>query len=155
MGVGQIHTTQGRLYTVLWKGDLAILDIVSDEPKIPLSIQNVTKNIVQTSVKARELAGDSSVFVMAYDPSNKTSITKFSSVNAELRSCLIGRPVILSPKEAGIIRFDEVAPTISVAFFIAGKTKDELHELTKKALYPPSKEAKKKMFRIASHGLIV
>ncbi len=53
VGVGQITTTQGRLYTALWKGDISILKKESEEPPIPLTVQDVTKTLDQATQKAK------------------------------------------------------------------------------------------------------
>lgn len=156
VGVGQIQTTQGRLYTALWKGDLAVLEKEAEEPTIPLSVQDVTRALEEVSRKAKDLSVGFPVFVMARDLSNSVSREKYSKVLAKLKSHLAKGPKILSPQKAGLIQFKNIAPTVEVAFFpMNGKTSEELHELVKSAVYAPSKNAKKEMFRIATHGLIV
>lgn len=52
-------------------------------------------------------------------------------------------------------KFELIAPTVEVAFFPMNRaSEEELHDLIKDALYIPSKDSKKDMFRIAAHGLI-
>lgn len=156
VGVGQIHTTQGRLYTAIWKGDLSVLEKESEEPPIPLSVQDVTKTLDQTTEKAKELSIGYPVFVMARDLSNPVSREKFSKILAALKKHLHSTPNILTPKKAGLVQFESVAPTVEIAFFpVNGTSAEELHELVKNAVYVPSKNAKKEMFRISAHGIIV
>ena len=156
VGVGQIQTTQGRLYTALWKGDLAVLEKEAEEPPVPFSVQDVTKTLEEVSQKAKDLSVGFPVFVMARDLSNPVSRDKYSKVLAKLKSLLVKNPKILSPQKAGLTQFKNIAPTVEVAFFpMNGKSAEELHELVKSAVYVPSKNAKKEMFRIAAHGIIV
>ena len=156
IGVGQIHTTQGRLYTALWKGDLSILEKESEEPPVPLTVLDVTRNLEQTSQKAQELSVSFPVFVMARDLSNPVSRDKYSKVLTKLKKHMCNSPNILTPKQAGLVQFDNIAPTVEVAFFSTNVTSaEELQELVKSAVYVPLKNAKKEMFRIAKHGIIV
>ncbi len=156
VGVGQIQTTQGRLYTALWKGDLAVLEKESQEPPVPLTVQDVTKNLEQAHQKAKELSVGFPVYVMARDLSNPVSRDKYSKILTKLKKHLHNTPSILAPEKSGISKFDIIAPTVEVAFFpMNGASKEELHELIKSAVYVPSKDSKNDMFRIAAHGLIV
>jgi len=156
VGVGQIQTTQGRLYTALWKGDITVLEKESEEPVIPLSVQDVTKTLDQATEKARELSAGYPVFVMARDLSNPVSREKFSKILTALKKHLHNQPIILVPKKAGLIKFENIAPAVDIAFFpMNGTNAEELHELVKSAVYVPAKNAKKEMFRISAHGIIV
>ncbi|MFQ5470787.1 MAG: hypothetical protein ACE5EH_10850 [Gammaproteobacteria bacterium] len=61
----------------------------------------------------------------------------------------------MAPEKAGMSKFELIAPTVEVAFFPMNRaSEEELHDLIKDALYIPSKDSKKDMFRIAAHGLI-
>lgn len=154
--VGQIHTTQGRLYTALWKGDIAVLDKESEEPVIPLSVQDVTKILKQATEKAKELSVGFPVFVMARDLSNPVSREKFSKILTALKKNLHNQPSILVPGKAGLSKIDNIAPTVDIAFFLMnGTSAEELRELVKSAVYAPAKNVKKEMFRISAHGIIV
>lgn len=156
VGLGQIQTTQGRLYTALWKGDIAVLEKNSKEPDIPISAQDVTKILFQVTEKVSELSGGCPAFAMARDLSNPVSREKFSKILAALRGHLINQPDIINPEQAGITDFNNVAPTIDIAIFTTnGISSGELSEIIKNAIYAPLKNAKKKMFRISAHGIIV
>lgn len=156
IGVGQIHTTQGRLYTALWKGDITVLEKESEEPVVPLSAQDLTKTLDQATEKAKELSVGYPVFVMARDLSNPVSREKFLKILTALKKHLHNQPSILVPKKTGLIKFENIAPTVDIAFFpMNGTSAEELHELVKKAVYVPAKNAKKEKFRISTHGIIV
>ncbi|MFQ5470788.1 MAG: hypothetical protein ACE5EH_10855, partial [Gammaproteobacteria bacterium] len=85
VGVGQIQTTQGRLYTALWKGNLEVLEKEYQEPPIPLTVQDVTRNLEQASKKAKELSVGFPVYVMARDLSNPVSRDKYSKIFTKLK----------------------------------------------------------------------
>ncbi|SCZ84221.1 hypothetical protein [Nitrosomonas mobilis] len=156
VGVGQIHTTQGRLYTALWKGDITVLEKESEEPAIPLSVQDVTKTLDQATEKAKELSVGYPVFVMARDLSNPVSREKFSKILMALKKHPHNQPSILAPKKAGLSKFEDIAPTVDIAFFpMNGTSAEELHELVKRAVYVPATNTKKEKFRILAHGIIV
>lgn len=156
VGVGQIHTTQGRLYTALWRGDISFFGMDSEEPKMPLIVQDVTKMLDQTTEKAKELSVGYPVFVLVRDLSNSVSRQKYSRILSVLNEHLHRSPSILSPGNAGLSLFKDIAPTVEIAFFsMNGISSSVLHDLVKKAVYVPSRGAKKDMFRISSHGLIV
>jgi len=155
VGVGQIETTQGRLYTALWKGDVTILKSDTEEPQIPFTVQQVTRNLAETSDTAKSLSTKYPVFVMARDLSNPISREKYSKILSKLKKHLAGEPQLLRPRSAGLKDWSNIAPTIEIAFFKSnGVSADELHDLVKEAIYVPAKDAKKEMFRIAAHGVI-
>jgi len=155
VGVDQIHTTQGRLYSALWTGNLAVLEKDSAKPPIPLSVQDVNRSLEQTSEKAKKFSVGFPVFVMVRDLSNPVSREKYFKVLSKLTMHLENKSRILTPKDAGLIDYEIIAPTIEIAFFpMKGINVEELHELVKLAVYVPAKTAKKEMFRLAAHGSI-
>lgn len=155
VGVGQLETTQGRLYTALWEGDVKILKCDTEAPQIPITVQQVTRNLGEASETAKGLSIGYPVFVMVRDLSNPISREKYSKVFSKLKKHLSGEPKLLCPKSAGLRDWAIIAPTIDIAFLQTnGVTADELHDLVKEAVYFPAKDAKKEMFRILAHGAI-
>ena len=155
VGVGQIRTTQGRLYTTLWKGNLSFMEHNSEAPQLPISVQRVTDKLDETAERARNLSNCYPIFVMARDLSNAVSREKYSKVLWKLKNHLAGEPKIMNPQSAGLSDWAIIAPTIDIAFFASnGISADELHNLIKEAVYVPAKDAKKEMFRIKAHGII-
>jgi len=155
VGVGQIETTQGRLYTALWKGDITILKCDTDEPQIPITVQQVTRNLTEASDTAKKLSTKFPIFVMARDLSNPISRDKFFKIFSKLEKHLVGEPQLLRPKSAGFSDWANIAPTIEIAFFItSGISAEQLHDLVKEAVYVPAKDATKDMFRLSAHGAI-
>jgi len=155
VGVGQIKTTQGRLYTVLWKGDLAVLETDTEEPPLPIKAKNVTKQLKGVKENALELSVGFPVFVMVRDRSNQVSREKYLKIYAKLKKHIFGNPEMLTPEKAGLKSWDTIAPTIEIAFFpVNGINREELELLIKEAVYVPSKNARKDMFRIGAHGMV-
>lgn len=153
--VGQIETTQGRLYTALWKGDTTILKRNTEEPQIPFTVQQVTRNLTEVSDTAKKLSTEYPVFVMARDLSNPISREKYFQIFSKLKKHLVGEPRLLRPESAGLNDWVNTAPTIEIAFFITnGVSAEQLHNLVKEAVYVPAKDATKDTFRISAYGAI-
>lgn len=155
-GVGQIETTQGRLYTLLWKGDLSVLDTKTDNPLVPLITRQVTKLLDETRDTAEERFPGNTVFVMVRDLSNQVSRNKYLKVFAQLNRNLAQEVAFMSPKEAGLKDWDSIAPTVEIAFFATTSLSDgALTALVKKAVYTRGKNAKTDKFKLSAHGIIL
>lgn len=155
VGVGQITTTQGRLYSAIWKGDLTVLENDTEAPPLPVNVKNVAKQLTELKEIALGLSVGFPVFAMVRDRSNQISREKYLKVRAMLGKHLFGEPKLLTPENARLKNWDTIAPTIEIAFFpVNGINQEELKSLVKKAVYVPSKNTKKDMFRIGTHGAI-
>jgi hypothetical protein len=78
----------------------------------------------------------------------KVSAALHRRFNAELRS--------LTPKGAELYKWEQISPTIDIACYVMESgTHDEIHETLKEQLYTPAKDAKKDMFRLGTHGLLI
>jgi hypothetical protein len=154
VGDQQVETTQGRLYTMLWHGDLGLLSNDTDPP-VPMTVRELTRRIDEVSDVARSGAGGRPVFAMARDVSNSVSNQKYLAVLAKVQTHLDGEVKLIGPKQAGFADWERVAPTVDVALFrVQGISAKELHDLVKKAVYVPAKHATKDHFRISAHGAI-
>lgn len=175
---GLIVSTQGRLYTALWKGDLSILDMSSEDPVMPTvdaracvrqieispEIKEkgkvVQKRVTTTHVKKAESAAlneskGSVVFAMPYDRSNNVSLQKNVRIRSALKNDLTEIPIYLTPKQAGIDDWKLFLPTVYIALFITPELSvEQLHEKIKKATYVKSKKTKTEKYDIAKHGEI-
>jgi len=151
-----IRTTQGRLYSALWHGDLSIVNKDAPEPKIPLQLRDVTKSLKQTISFAKELAGSNPVFVMARDLSNSISTIKHMKVKSSLHSHFSAENHAFMPKKTGLKNWERISPTIDVVFYVMNPAEhDDIHETLKSQLYVPAKDAKKDMFRLSAHGMLI
>lgn len=153
----QITTTQGRLYVALWKGnvDMLFVDKLSN-PSLPITANQTSKNIKEVSSVATRIADGHPTFVMVRDFSNGVSREKYEKVLTVLRSHMDQNPIILTPSHAQMISSDEIAPTVEIAVFpTKGLDSSRLETLVKHAVYVPGKDAKRDMFRLNSHGMII
>ncbi len=153
--VGHKHTTQGRLYSALWKGDLDVLDKNTKYPIVPLGIKDIISKLKNTKEKAQSLFPNHPVFVMARDLSNPVSRDKHSKILSALTSHLEGIPVACTPEEVSFVKHDLIAPTIEIIFFPIQKISvEEIFKIVKKSVYIPTAGTTKDMFRMSAHGVI-
>lgn len=153
---GEVVSTQGRLYTAMWHGDLSVLSLDTPEPVLPDGWREVLSRIESVRAAAERFSrAGGPVFVMPFDPASSLSREKHDAVIQQLDTHLSRAPVYLRPDEAGVPHADVVAPTVCVAFFPARDLGvAELEELIKAALYVPSRRAKKPQFRLSAHGAV-
>lgn len=157
VGQGLMHTTQGRLFTLLWKGDLNVLDTNAVNPEPPMIAMQVKKELkkkfVDIQPKAIEIADGSLIFVMVYDAASPLLKGKYDDLLQQLRC----KPVRLPPKEAGLKNWREISPTIEILFFkSANLSEPDFEDKLKQALYKPSlnKKTDKENFKISGHGIL-
>ncbi|MDO6564657.1 hypothetical protein Q4488_14835 [Amphritea sp. 1_MG-2023] len=132
-----------------------MLETDTENPRLPVNAKNATKQLTAAKECALKLSVGFPVFVMIRDRSNQVSRKKYLNVYAQLKKYLSNEPKILTPKSAGLKNWDAIAPTIEVAFFpLYEINREELELLIKTAVYVPSKNAKKSMFRIDTHGMV-
>ena len=150
-----VQTTQGKLYTALWRGDLSVFDNDSN-PDIPLQLMQVLKMLEEAVPAAKAFVGEQPTFIMARDAANRMSKLKHLNVSTALHSHFKAGCEVMTPRDAGLSASEMIAPTIDIAFYVMGQgTKDEIHDVLKEQLYVPAKDAKTEMFRLTRHGLLV
>jgi len=150
-----IKTTQGNLYSALWRGDLSFLDLQTSPCK-PIRLKQVMKMLAEIKVADPNYTKGRRVFVLPRDNSNSVSRLKFQKVCSCLRGHLLEAPTILPPAKAGFKKWDQIAPTIDIAMFPVNLQSDEeIAKLVKSAVYVPSKGADGSRFKILRHGLIL
>ena len=157
VGQGLIYTTQGRLFTLLWKGDLNVLDTNTVNPEPPMIAMQVKKELkkkfVDIQPKVIEIVDSSSIFVMVYDAASHLLKGKYDDLLQQL-SC---KPERLSPREAGLKNWREISPTIEILLFQSGDLSEaDFEDKLKQALYKPSlnKKTDKENFKISGHGIL-
>jgi len=149
-------TTQGRLYSALWRGDISVLDDSTPAPKPPTRLNAVLKQIDRVNGIAKELGMGRPVFVMPLDRANRISLEKLSKVEAQLRKHIAPSVHIVTPTMAGLPNPETIAPTVAIAFFpISGLSAKELEAAIKAAVYVPSKTSTKEVFRLSAHGAVL
>ena len=102
------------------------------------------------------LSNTKPTFIMARDVANSISRLKHMKVSATLHSRFKSEPNILMPREAGLREWDRIAPTIDIVFYVMESgSSSEIHDALKAQLYVPAENAKKDMFRLGTHGLLI
>jgi hypothetical protein len=150
-----IETTQGKLFTALWHGDLSVFeaDLI---PELPLRLKEVSRMLEQAILAAESLSNEKPTFIMARDVANSISKLKHMRVLATLRSHFKAKPKVLLPREAGLQGWERIAPMIDVVFYVMESgSSSQIHDVLKAQLYVPAKDAKKDMFRLSAHGLLI
>jgi hypothetical protein len=151
-----ITTTQGKLYSALWKGDLDVLE-AKVNPSLPIKLKQIMPVLKELPNTLTNYSNGHLTFILPRDISNSVSKLKYQKINSVLSPHLhMKNPIILSPKDAGLSNCETIAPTIDIVLFpMTLNSKEELTELIKSAVYVQSQSAKRSMFRIASHGIII
>jgi len=150
-----IRTTQGKLYTALWKNDLRALES-KEVPAIPVRLKQVMAMLKKDPRGLSNHSKGHLTFALPRDVSNPVSKTKFQKISSSLSLHLQSKPIFLSPKDAGLSDCENIAPTIDIVLFpMSLNDKEELEALIKSAVYVQAKNAKTSMFRVASHGIII
>lgn len=162
-----IITTQGRLFTMLWRGSLDIIAPESPSPPVPLLVSdanNKKAQVLEGAVDAftrriRDSAHVPILFAFAYDPTNGISAEKYRSIKLALRKVSSDiEEIRLTPEETRVAVYESYSPTLEFCCFaIADTDEGTIRKSLKKALYLPSKDRKTDVdrFDLRKHGLLV
>lgn len=156
----EVTTTQGNLYSLLWKGDVAVLDGQSLPP--PLGARHLLPklNLVLDSLRSRNarMMSSGTFFLLPFDHTSRLLRSKLRTVSTALHS-LEAKSGILAVKDFEFEGADDFAPTTSVVWFVmSSKHKPEAATtLLKRHLHKPSKDKKtdRENFNLKTHGLLV
>jgi len=146
-----IKTTQGRLFSLLWKGSLEILNEDQPNPSAPLFLKNVKEKLKETVSECEKRADNKPYFIMAYDPTNDTSLRHHLGVFSALKNDFGCELFQLSPKDSGFKDWEKISPVICTNLYVIDKGGyDDIFKTLKEALY----EGKKDRFRLKTHGIL-
>jgi hypothetical protein len=154
-----IKTTQGTLYTFLWKGDFEVFNL-KEHPEKPLSGKVLKSHLEQSSQQfiheIRATSEFTEAFIIPYDKSSTLLTSKFNSIlkNAETS---IGSVTVLFDRPANF-NGKEFSPTLQIACILVNSNdKSILSKTVKKSVYKPAKsrKTKKDQFRIKTHGILI
>jgi len=156
-----VSTTQGRLYTAVWHGDLSILLATQAEPPLPLLAQDLKPHLAMAanSILARGSAGmtEPCAFAMPYDETSDLLGAKHRKVEAGLSREFKSHAHLVSPSELGVPRAAMFVPTARVAAFVMSAQRAAVEATLKQILYVPSKDRKTDTdrFRLETHGCLL
>ncbi len=153
-----ITTTQGRLYTLLWRGEPKILDKAVDAPPVPQQV-SALKKLLPDAVKffQTELMPDPNLirFLLPCDLAAGLYHDKYLNVKKKLES-EFSTTVQLEP--AGSLGGQQdFLPTVHVAAFTMRETTaEQVERALQDVLYKPSATRKGvARFRLKTHGLLL
>jgi hypothetical protein len=166
----RLVTTQGRLFTCLWRGDVALLDREGDPPDPPVLQRDLHSRLEEAIPVVREkLPGgsDDCLFVWAVDESSDASRIKAHAIEEVLRARFPVERCDLTPQEAGTGEGDRFHPALVVrALRLARAGQSDVESTLKSLLYAPSagtttpeepsgSEGRADRFALSRHGLLV
>ena len=150
-----MRTTKGRLFSLLWKGNLEILNEDNPSPPPPLLLKDVKTNLTETVNECERIAGNKPYFIMAYDPTNKVSLQKHMGIFSALKNDFGCELSQLTPKDSGFKSWENISPVIYTNLYVIDHGGyDDIMKTLKKVLYKPSKGAKQERFRLLTHGIL-
>ena len=136
-----IETTQGRLLTVLWKGDLGVLEVGGPEPPVPLAVADAHRRLADAAGTFRKFLASTMarphLFIMACDPTNSNSAAKAGRI----RQCLSRQFDLvrsdMPPADCGVSAPGEFFPTVLYRCFAVDTDQSEsFRDALKAALWP-------------------
>jgi len=151
-----VSTTQGRLYSLLWLGDIALLDS-PDEPPCPLSWQHLHAQLPSLEERIRDAhdtgSSGGTAFVFPVDQVSTVHLHKARSVQSVLQKLA---PVqVKTFDSATLLGSERYFPTIEVqSVAVATTDRDRVHSALKSLLYRPVKDSKTgaDRFSLKKHG---
>jgi len=153
-----IETTQGRLYTFLWRNDEVVLDLGTLEPPLPMMAGDLRSRLEGAAVEIAaqvEVDAPASLFVFPFDHASSRLREKNHGIRAVLagvKSC----KELEFPVESHDGR--DPLPTLCwKAYLLPGLGEEAVTEHLKPGLYNPQgdREGKVDRFSLSRHGQLV
>ena len=156
-----VETTQGRLFTCLWRGDPGCLDPGGEPPAPPLSQRALHQRLEEAvdafadGFRGPETGGHGfCLYLSAVDDANDTARGKARAVEAALAEKFDVRSRVLSPGEAGLADSQSLHPALRVwGVAIDASKPGPIEDRLRGLLYGGAGEAGR--FALARHGLLV
>ena len=156
-GAETARTTQGSLFTCLWRGLPGLLREPDPDLPLPVGGRELQKHLTDAvpALRAALGDGDDPFFAIVVDAASESSLSKARQVEAALAASLEARTVSLSPAEASAPEPDRFHPALRIeAVAVRTDDPDRIGALLKSALYGGSDESAGR-FRLDRHGLLV
>jgi hypothetical protein len=159
-GVKRLSTTQGRIYSLLWRGDSSVLDPAMSVPLVPHHAGHLLKNLNHAKSTLRQLILDQHpdaryFFVLPHDVCSQLLDEKYRKLAYGLGRTCHASEVNIDASVLPIPEADRLAPTVSLKTFIfTGNEEQLIQESLKELLYvrAVNTKSKKDMFRLNAHG---
>ena len=141
-----ILTTQGRLFTFLWRANFKDLDINYVEPEIPLMVDEA-RSYLTSSASNQVLMHftnlipnnitNPNLFIMFYDPTNDTTASKYRNIYKRLSSEFSVELYDQTPTECNLTIANKLSPTITLKCVLIDSGKSEtIRDAIKEVLWP-------------------
>lgn len=158
----EIKTTQGRLYSFLWKGDDKYIFSKNSPVEKPIMLKSVFKKNVEYKLEISKKFNSNFDFIFYYpfdvaiESSNEKSQKIISSFKRNSDSITFNMKSY-SPQDLNLKSHFSFCPTIEFIVFEIYGSSIIINEALKNALYKPSKNKKsdKEYFRLKSHGMLL
>lgn len=148
----RIRTTQGGIYTALWKNDLTWITDQQKTPEIPEEL-SASKRILPDSLLSE--GRGSKAFVMSADLASPVSRQKIKLIRHALREHLADIGIYNDSPDLNDNSTDKTKPTSCIViFWVSSIRSRELINTLKDILYKPNPEAKADRFSLKAHGII-
>jgi len=154
-------TTQGRIYCLIWRGDLSILNINTPPPEKLQMAGDILKSLdsCKSTIRQhvlREVPRAMSYFAFPHDLCSELLNNKYKKLVSGLHSTLDATILSLTPDEISLPDSFRVAPTVTLKVFAFGTESEQAICANLKAvLYreAANKESSADKFRLTAHGL--
>jgi hypothetical protein len=176
--VETLKSTQGRLFSCLWKGDPALLaaDDPGRESPPPPALARELQNVLEQALPAIRRAASGTgpldgalIFAFVVDESSEPSLAKQRAILAALRHSHRTHEIDLSPRDAGLPGASGFHPALRVrGCLVEAASEQTVQSQLKSALYGSTRSAAAESagvaaeaaptsdrFRLERHGLLV
>lgn len=158
----EIKSTQGRLYSFLWKGDDHYILTKNSTVEKPIMLKSVFKNNsdYQINISKKVKARSDFIFYFPIDVATESYNEKTQKIIRSFKHNSNSITYILksyTPQELNLNLAIAFCPTIQFIVFEINGSSTVINEALKSALYTPSKNKKsdKEYFRLKSHGILL
>lgn len=158
----ELTTTQGRLYSFLWKGDEEYILTKNKFIEKSLLLKSVSKNIMKYTPELLKSTNSDYdyLFIFSVNIANQFYNEKLQKIKSSFNNkseFISYRVQTYSPSDIGNNSLLNICPTIRFNVFEINGTFDIINESLKNALYVPSKNKKsdKEYFRLKAHGVLL
>ena len=150
-------TTQGRLFSCLWHGDLEWLDEAREAPEPPIGQRDLHRQLQDAvpAVSRRLRVRSGLLFLFATDDAGDAARVKAHAMESLLAEAFQTKIARLGPAEAGVPEAAGLHPALLVVgIAIKGAEAEAVEERLKGLLYAGA-EGKTDRFSLSRHGLLV
>ncbi len=175
-----LESTQGRLFSCLWRGDLGLLAAGESDSTAPTppALARALHSQLEGAVPALRAAASERtpkrsrkrtlIFAFAVDESSEGSLSKARAIESALRPAQQTDPIDVSALEAGLAAGRDFHPALRIrACVVRADDEQAVRDLLKGVLYAPTRDAQPApgtssgearpapdRFRLERHGLL-